>query len=63
MIPYFQSSKQPELLGQGKLKQILEECSTVLTTTYYPTPWCIGPHLHTVIRVVFQKVPTLRLER
>ena len=59
----FQSSKNPELLGHGKLKQVLEECSTVLTDTYYPTPWCLGPHLHTVFRVLFQHVPKLRLER
>lgn len=60
---FVKSSKNPELLGQGKLKQILEECSTVLTDTYYPTPWCLGPHLHTVFRVLFQHVPKLRLER
>ena len=62
-IKIFQTAKQPEIFGEGKLKQVLKECSTVLTDTYYPTPWCLGPHLHTLSRVLVQHVPKLILER
>jgi len=60
---FVKSTKRPELLGQGRLKEVLDECSAVLTSPYFPSPWCVGPHMHSVLRVVLQNTPKLRLER